>query len=291
MKSAEGNRYIIVAKICSQDLYLQKQFPKTTQILCKPSLQTSYFLQHQCQNVSFQTTELPTTTLDFKSLHETRHRSTIRSSLPPTKQRFSRTIHVYPSKYDCCFTTDHQQDWDTHIQHVIFAYNTTPHEETKESPYFLVFGRYSRLPTDIISIDNIDHHLTSDIRPYRAHLLENLTTAYQHVQKANTTAKTRNADKLIERTQKKEWVIGDLVWLYHPPTSNSIKGLSAKLVKPWRGPYRILERDGSRFTLQSLDSQSLLKNIHADRLKTYWNRNGDVSNLKGKMSREVTFND
>ena len=39
------------------------------------------------------------------------------------------------------------KDWDTHLPFVLFAYRASLHESTKESPFYLLYGRDPKLPT------------------------------------------------------------------------------------------------------------------------------------------------
>ena len=39
-------------------------------------------------------------------------------------------------------------NWDKHLPYVLCAYRTSPQESTKEPPFFLLYRRDSRLPTD-----------------------------------------------------------------------------------------------------------------------------------------------
>ena len=42
-------------------------------------------------------------------------------------------------------------EWEDHLQRVYFAYNTIVHPTTGYTPFFLMFGRQSRLPLDLVT--------------------------------------------------------------------------------------------------------------------------------------------
>ena len=43
-----------------------------------------------------------------------------------------------------------QDDWDTKLEKLSFAYNTVVHVVTKFSPFELMFGRIPKLPIDLV---------------------------------------------------------------------------------------------------------------------------------------------
>ena len=46
------------------------------------------------------------------------------------------------------YVQENQKDWDQWIPYVTFAYNTTPHTSTKETPFFLMYGRDPEIPKE-----------------------------------------------------------------------------------------------------------------------------------------------
>ena len=59
-------------------------------------------------------------------------------------ERFNRTIITMLSK---C-VKKHGRDWDAHLPYLLFAYRVSVQESTKESPFFLLYGRDPRIPTE-----------------------------------------------------------------------------------------------------------------------------------------------
>ncbi len=47
------------------------------------------------------------------------------------------------------FCNTRQTDWDRCLNFVLFAYRTTTHSSTQESPAFLLYGRDLRFPSDV----------------------------------------------------------------------------------------------------------------------------------------------
>ena len=39
-------------------------------------------------------------------------------------------------------------DWDIHIPYVLYAYRSSEQQSTRESPFFLLYGRDPQLPTE-----------------------------------------------------------------------------------------------------------------------------------------------
>lgn len=68
-----------------------------------------------------------------------------------THSRINEAISMY------CGTN--QKDWDLFIHHIIFAHNTSVHATTKQSPFYLVYGREAVLPAESM-LPYLDGNLT-----------------------------------------------------------------------------------------------------------------------------------
>lgn len=61
-------------------------------------------------------------------------------------ERFYWTLH----NLLCMLPSSQKEGWVSTLPQLLFCYNTTPHQVTGESPYFLMFGREPRLPVDFL---------------------------------------------------------------------------------------------------------------------------------------------
>lgn len=61
-------------------------------------------------------------------------------------ERFNRTLH----NLLCTLPVSRKWNWCSCLQQLLYSYNTTPHQATGESPFFLLFGQEPRLPVDFL---------------------------------------------------------------------------------------------------------------------------------------------
>jgi hypothetical protein len=59
-------------------------------------------------------------------------------------ERFNRTLFDMLGKLN----PDQKTKWKEYVAPLVSAYNCTRHESTGQTPYFLMFGRYPRIPID-----------------------------------------------------------------------------------------------------------------------------------------------
>lgn len=61
-------------------------------------------------------------------------------------ERFIRTLHDLLRM----LPVTRKRDWNCCLPQLLYSYNTTPHQATGESPFFLMFGQEPRLPVDFL---------------------------------------------------------------------------------------------------------------------------------------------
>ena len=102
----------------------------------------------------------------------------------------------------------HGRDWDDHLPYLLFAYRVAVQESTQESPFFLLYGRDPRVPTETA--------LTQPSTPYQvefldyraehvAHMSDAWALAHQNIKLAQVKQKTQY-DKHSKETKLK---VGD----------------------------------------------------------------------------------
>ena len=77
-----------------------------------------------------------------------------------------------------CFSTSDTLDWDLHIPYLVAAYNATPHDSTKLSQNYLMFGRELGQPADLL----LDPPRTDfvNVPRYAIYLENTLRTAHNY---------------------------------------------------------------------------------------------------------------
>jgi len=174
------------------------------------------------------------------------------------------------------FIMDKQNTWDAYLRHILFAYNTSWNPDIDETPFYLIFGRDPRLPTDM------EQKVQPDVSRYRAEITKRLQEAYHSVREIHEKTRRKIQEKIAARTQRIPFQIGQKVWAYFP--RNPGRGVAQKLLKQWEGPFRIIGLEGTVATLQS--GTNVITNIHVNRLKPYYDREPPEVLEAGTQSKE-----
>ena len=148
-------------------------------------------------------------------------------------ERFNRTLLEMLSKT----ATKSGKDWDTRLPFILYAYRVSTHPSTGESPFYLLYGRDARLPTDEALMPPVQRY-PIDTTDYRAEFTTKMSEAWEsaryHVKKAQSRQK-----KYHDRHAKpKQFTPGDRVFVYMPAAKS---GQAWKLARPYHGPFRIVK--------------------------------------------------
>uniref|UniRef100_A0AAQ5XM32 Gypsy retrotransposon integrase-like protein 1 n=1 Tax=Amphiprion ocellaris TaxID=80972 RepID=A0AAQ5XM32_AMPOC len=117
-------------------------------------------------------------------------------------KRFNRTLH------DLLRTLplEKKQNWSKYLPQVTFAYNTTVHQSTGESPHFLMFGQEPYLPVDFLlgRVPEVSEGRVEDwVQEHRKRLQVAFDGAQQRLKAAAAHRKERH-DVGVNATDLKE---------------------------------------------------------------------------------------
>ena len=184
-------------------------------------------------------------------------------------ERFNKTLAQLLSMY----TSRNQQDWDEYLPAVLFAYRSTRQESTKETPYFLMYGRDPDVPSDIVKGLRLSVNGPKNVIQWRDTLLETLKEAYNFVREELSSAQQKQKEAYNKKHRKKEYKIGDQVMMFDPKTP---EGLTPKLVRKWQGPFKIQEVTGQQtYKLVDSEGNQFPSTVHVQRLKPFTTRQVD----------------
>ena len=104
-------------------------------------------------------------------------------------------------------------DWDQQLPYVLFAYRASQQESTKESPFFLLYGRDPQLPTEAALSADKDR-LTLELKEYGIYVSEQLTEAWNVAKRQ--VAKAQLHQKRYHYARPPKFTIGNRVFLFKP---------------------------------------------------------------------------
>ena len=176
-------------------------------------------------------------------------------------ERFNRTLHNLLRT----LPLSRKRDWNSCLPQVLYCYNTTPHQATGESPFFLMFGQEPRLPVDFL-LGRVESPVGGTVhewvQEHQARLQVALEGARERLQHAADRRK-RHHDKQVKALPLRE---GQVVFLRdftaRGPHKTQDRWSSVRyqvLVAPKEG--------GSVYTIAPVDDPTRVKRVHRTMLK------------------------
>ena len=120
-------------------------------------------------------------------------------------------------------------------------------QSTLESPFFLLYGRDPRLPTDTI-LSPAKKRKTVDLKEYGLQLVSDMTEAWELARQHNSKAQKRQKEYYDGRGKAPNFQVG--LFLYRPADTT---GEARKFARPYHGPFRIVEVDSNTARIQRVD--------------------------------------
>ena len=147
------------------------------------------------------------------------------------------------------------------ISGLILLYNTTPHTVTKFTPYELVFGRKSNLPSLLTTCNEPVYTFEDYLTELKTRLQHSFNTARDRI----VSYKERNKTYYDKRAKPQWYEIGDSVMLQK---ETFVMDKSKKLQPRYDGPYEILEIQPPNCIIRYKNNKRL--KVHFNRIKHYY---------------------
>ena len=131
------------------------------------------------------------------------------------------------------------RQWDQFLPGVLWAYRNTPHESTQEKPSFLLFGIDLQSPTEAALLPPESVEL-AEVTDYREELVLSLSSARELAAKSIKRAQHCYEEHYDKKDRPVNLRIGEWVFVRFLQVET---GKQRKLLRPWRGPFRVTRRD------------------------------------------------
>jgi len=176
-----------------------------------------------------------------KLLHVKRINST---SFNPQMQGKIEKFHLGLNQSMSHYVNKYGDDWDDFVNYALMAHRAVPHSITRYSPFYLLYGREMRLPTedDLTPEEFMATDGASRRDPVQQHLdtlADRLKEAYQVVKENNGISRERQKEYYNKGTKLVTFQPGDMVYLKEMVNSRQT---CAKFRIRWKGPYEVIRR-------------------------------------------------
>ena len=195
-------------------------------------------------------------------------------------ERFNSTLIQMLSKT----VERYGHDWDRHLSYVLYAYRVSVQESTKESPFFLLYGRDPALPTlDALSRERTPYMI--DVDDYKTELCTGLNSAWKLAQQNIENVQRHQKSSYDRHAKECPLMVGQRVMVRMP---TEMQGKTWKFARPFHGPFRILSLTPTNAEVRLVDEpQSKSMFVSLNRVRTCYEELPDVS-WKGSSPHKYT---
>ena len=158
-----------------------------------------------------------------------------------------------------------QRDWDERLQSVMAAYRASLHDSTGLSPNFVLLGRESRAPLDlVIGPPEEGERVWGSVDDYVYHQQQVKRDAYALVREHMGCVAERSKNQYDLRARPVEIKVGDWVYVYSP---RRYVGRNVKWQHFYSGPFLVTKQLGPVNFVVQRTARSLSQVVHVDKMK------------------------
>ena len=154
-------------------------------------------------------------------------------------ERFNKVICDILSHY----VSQGKTDWDVFLPFALYAYRSAVHAVTKMSPYFAMYGRVPRSPSDVeLWVEPEEGPVSEYVRQIRRYLRKSLVMIKERLAVSHEQQR-----KMLTKHNRKyqQFEIGQKVFVWTPAayrTTDKSDAGKKKLARLWTGPYKVVRR-------------------------------------------------
>ena len=263
-ETEKGNKYVLVAADCFTKWVEVYGIPNQEAVTVAVKLVDEMFCRfsppeqvHSDQGRQFESELVKQigNLLQIKKTHTTPYRPKGNGMV----ERFNRTLQDMLA----IAVGKHPADWEVYIRKLCFAYNTSVHSSTGNSPFFLMFGRQATIPIDLMF--PLDKEQQKEVPEYVHQLREGLQAAYSLVRERCNTEHKRQKSIYDRKAHGGPFNKGDHVWLFSPAVP---PGRCKTFHHLWKGPFIVMDKlRDTTYKIKPIHNGGRWQFVHFDRLK------------------------
>jgi hypothetical protein len=178
----------------------------------------------------------------------------------PKTTAHAERIHRFLKSLLRIMCDKNHERWADHIPYIASAYRKSVNSALRYSPYFRVFGRHPRQPTDVI-FDKLTARQYHSVHEYVIEQLEQLREAYEMVATLVQNERAKSKELLDENRYPISFNIGERVLMWRQIKSD---GASAKLFVNWSVAH--IHSQISPVSYMVMTNRNKLRQVHVDML-------------------------
>jgi hypothetical protein len=168
--------------------------------------------------------------------------------------------HRVLAEYLRHYVREDQTNWDEFVPYAVYVYNTTTHTATECTPFELVYGFKSEVPSALRDSPSIQYNYED----YLTELKGRLQTAHEVARRKLISRKEKSKEQYDKKTKPFELDAGQQVLLYDETVR---RGRSKKRSPQYIGPYEVLSVNGVNATIKK---GRTTQQVHVNRLKPFY---------------------
>ena len=175
-------------------------------------------------------------------------------------ERFNRTLHNLLRT----LPASRKRDWASCLPQLLFSYNSTPHQGTGESPFFLMFGREPQLPIDFL-LGRVKDPVPGEVQDWIIEHQSRLEIAFEGAKERLLAAAGRRKERHDQKVREVPLQVGQLVYV----RDHGVRGRH-KIQDIWSSlVYQVVKASGQGavYTVAPVEALHQVRTVHRDMLK------------------------